>query len=174
MSNLNILFYSNNCNHSKNLIELIKKENKLSNFKLICVDINKNIPANIQKVPTLIVKNLNAPLEGNAAFNWVKTVSKFNEQTNNIKYVKKNNDILVKKSIFKGINKNDSSNMSDNYAFIENKDIVKKNMFYIKNKNQKIINKNKKINNNSKNDLKKIIEQRKKPIIDFSKINFNT
>ena len=169
---MNILFYSNRCEHSTKLIKILNENNLLKNFNMILVDNNKKIPKYIKKVPTLIIKDINIPLEGNAAFNWVKTITKFDQVTNNIKLVKKKvGKILIDRNNFKGINQNETKSISDNYAFIEDKDIIKNNISYLKNNyNKKIINDSK---NKEKNiNLKKHIKIREKQNIDFSKLNF--
>jgi hypothetical protein len=76
----NIVFYSKNCNASKNLILIMKNINILNNFILYCID-EKKIPNGIKIVPTLLVSSINKPLEGINAFKWVE----------NIKYLRKNN-----------------------------------------------------------------------------------
>ena len=74
----------------------------------------------------MIIKDIKIPLEGNAAFNWLNTVSKFYQTTNNINEVKNiDNKIILNKDKFKGINNNDIKNISDDYAFIEDKEIIK-------------------------------------------------
>lgn len=69
---MHILFYSNNCPFSKQIIELIVANQLSSHFKLISVeDPNIKIPPIITNVPTLIIKNVNRPLIGLDAFNWI-------------------------------------------------------------------------------------------------------
>ena len=176
MNEINFFFYSNNCSHSNKLRNLLIEKNLINKFKIISVDNNKNIPNNIKKVPTLIIKDINIPLEGNAAFNWVNTVSKFYQSTNNINESKKiENKIIIKKDKFKGLNNNDTKSISDNYAFIEDKEIIKNNISYINDKTDKKIKKsdekNPNLNPNLNINLKKYIKSRQKQIIDFSKLN---
>jgi hypothetical protein len=179
MSELNIIFYSNRCKHSIKLINLLKEKNILKDFNMILVDDNKKIPKIIKKVPTLIIKDINIPLEGNAAFNWLNTITKFHQITNNIKYTENNiNEVIVNKHDFKGINQNDINNISDNYAFIDDKDIIKNNISYIKdNIDKTIIYKENEYNKKELQfkynlDIKKHIKNREKQNIDFSKLNF--
>ena len=83
---MNILFYSNKCHYSNLFLNKLKDENMINDFKLINVLEVKNIdiPDIITSVPTIIVKNINTPLVGINAFNWLDNNKFFYQKTNNI------------------------------------------------------------------------------------------
>lgn len=73
-----MLFYSRNCNMCRNLFLLLKSENMLGLFKLICVDgILNKIPPSITKVPTLIMSNMTKPLIAEEIFVWIQATKTF-------------------------------------------------------------------------------------------------
>ena len=59
----NILFFSNYCNHCKEIIGEINKSSLQNSFKFICVD-NTKVPQYITSVPTLISAGYNKPIVG--------------------------------------------------------------------------------------------------------------
>jgi hypothetical protein len=78
---INTLFYSRTCEHSVKLFKLLQSEGLLEHFKLYCVDDRLDkIPPHIKMVPTMIVSNMNKPLEGQAAFEWIQQM-KFLKQS---------------------------------------------------------------------------------------------
>lgn len=78
---MNILFYSLKCETSKNLLIILKNENLLNYFKLICVDDKLNkLPPQITMVPTMMVTNINKLLVGQETFEWVKQIKFFRQQ----------------------------------------------------------------------------------------------
>jgi hypothetical protein len=81
MNNMNIVFYSQNCDTCKNLLVLLKNENLLSYFALICVDDKLDkLPPQITRVPTIVVSGINKPLIAQEAFEWVKQVKFIRQQ----------------------------------------------------------------------------------------------
>ena len=70
------------------LIEYIVKNNLTDFFKQICIDNTNNIPKNITVVPTIIDEDIEAPLEGKQAWEYIKNQKFFNHPTNNIDLVK--------------------------------------------------------------------------------------
>lgn len=81
------LYYSESCNVCSQLIEYLKKNNIINQFKLI--DINKNEkPKEIDIIPTIIDSDLNQPQKGKQAFEYLLNIKYFNNPTNNIEYVK--------------------------------------------------------------------------------------
>jgi hypothetical protein len=80
----NILFYSDKCQYCVLFIKKLHSENMLPNFKLINVHELKQIPAAITNVPTIIVNNINVPLSGINAFEWLEKTKYFYQRTNNI------------------------------------------------------------------------------------------
>src|SRR5690606_31326418 len=101
--NPNILFYSQKCPYSQELIKLLNNENLLNMFQLFCVDNNINkIPQQIKVVPTLIVSNIPKPLPSNEAFEWVKKMRFIRNQNNSM-----------------NINNTHNNNSKDRLCFIE-------------------------------------------------------
>ena len=44
---MNILYYSNYCQHSKNLLNVLSRSNISSNFYYVCIDKRQNIDGNV-------------------------------------------------------------------------------------------------------------------------------
>jgi hypothetical protein len=106
----NIVFYSKNCNASKNLLMIMKNINILNNFILYCIE-DKKVPNGIKIVPTLLVSSINKPLEGVNAFKWVE----------NIKFLRKDN--ISKKEIGpNGYYNLEMNGFSDKYSQMNNED----------------------------------------------------
>jgi len=85
-----ILFYSDNCEFCKKMLEYIQKNNIIKNFNMINIDKLKEIPKNITIVPTIIDSKIEAPLEGRKAFEFIINQKYFYHPTNNIDYWVKN------------------------------------------------------------------------------------
>lgn len=85
---MRLLFYSNSCNFCLKLLEYIQTNKLEEYFKLICIDKTNNIPKNITHVPTIIDTEIEAPLEGKKAFEYVINQKYFNHPTNNVEYIK--------------------------------------------------------------------------------------
>ncbi|AYV78777.1 MAG: hypothetical protein Edafosvirus32_8 [Edafosvirus sp.] len=82
MNRSNILFYSRKCNTCTNLMQILTNENLLGFFKLFCVDDHlNNLPPHIKRVPTMIVNDIDKPLEVAETFKWIERV-KFIRQKN--------------------------------------------------------------------------------------------
>ena len=84
---MKVIFYSNHCEHSIKLMAYLDKHNIKSMFKLICID-NVDPPEYIDIVPTIIDSELNQPLKGKKAFEYLLNLKYFNNPTNNIELVK--------------------------------------------------------------------------------------
>jgi hypothetical protein len=139
MSN-NILFYSLECKHSKLILQKLQDENMINDFKLIDIKKIKVLPKIITSVPTIIAKDINRPLVGIHAFNWIENTKYFYQKTNNIKNVVKFPP--KSKSSDKGYNKADK--MFDDYASLNDSDdekITKEKFITSKNNNFKIMDK---------------------------------
>jgi hypothetical protein len=85
-----ILFYSDQCDFSRKLLDFLDKYNIKKNFNLINIDKIKEIPSNISVVPTIIDTSIEAPFEGKKAFEFIINKKYFNYPTNNIDYWVKN------------------------------------------------------------------------------------
>ena len=84
-----VLIYSNDCEHSKEILKKIKKYNFNKFFKLYNVDDN-HIPDGIIGVPAIIIKDKNLIKFGDDVFDWVDNIldghSNAEELEYNIKY----------------------------------------------------------------------------------------
>lgn len=81
--NHNILFYSNKCKTCEILFNLLKNNNMIYNFKLICVDnILDKIPKEITRVPTILLYDAKKPLVCNEIFEWLNTLKNNNDINN--------------------------------------------------------------------------------------------
>ncbi len=98
--NYHVIYYSDRCNHSKELINELHKNNLLSNFEKLCIDFEniKNIlPPEVKEVPTIIVPEYDGLLIGKDAFNWIKWKIKQNQ--NHAAAQNNNNNIQTKKGV---------------------------------------------------------------------------
>tara|TARA_B110001454_G_scaffold217474_1_gene242910 strand:- start:7209 stop:7685 length:477 start_codon:yes stop_codon:yes gene_type:complete len=69
------LFFSKYCNHCKNFILELKKENLLKSFvNIICVDKRKSLPEFVTTVPCILIEDYDEPLFGDKAFAWIKYI----------------------------------------------------------------------------------------------------
>ena len=116
----NILFYSNKCEYSKKILNLINDIDDISSYKLICIDNNKNFKF-IQRVPTLLIGE-KKPLVGVNAFKWINTKNQFNKNTNNINFNANSNLDLNTNTL---LNNNEDTNFNENntsiYSYIDDK-----------------------------------------------------
>jgi len=68
-----IIFFSNKCPFSLELINLIKTHNLLSEFNLINIHDLKTIPVFLKKVPTIILEESGIIIEDKEAFDFIKS-----------------------------------------------------------------------------------------------------
>jgi hypothetical protein len=127
-SNINILFYSNRCEPSKNLLSLMQSENLLRFFLMVCLDdpINAKRFPQIKNTPTLIIKDIPTPYVSGEAFLWFAKIKQWktnmylqmiaNSQQEYLKYINKNltqnNDIL-------SFSEAEMTGMKDIFAYIK-------------------------------------------------------
>jgi len=79
-NNINMIFYSQICPTCINIMTLLKNENLLSNFKVICVDnILDKFPPDM-KVPLMRLVNVPEPLYAQSIYNWISQI-KFMKQS---------------------------------------------------------------------------------------------
>lgn len=84
---MKVIFYSDKCNYSIKLLAYLDKHNIKSLFKLVNID--KTVPPKeIDIVPTIVDTELNQPLKGKKAFEYLINIKYFNNPTNNIDGVK--------------------------------------------------------------------------------------
>ncbi len=84
---MRVVFYSQQCNYCIKLIEYLEKHNIKSLFKMINIDVTE-APKEIDIVPTIIDTELNQPLKGKKAFEYLLNIKYFNNPTNNVDLVK--------------------------------------------------------------------------------------
>ena len=97
---MNILYYSNFCQHSKNLLNTLARSNISNGFYYVCIDKRENIsgstiiilengnkiplPKIIQKVPSLLLSNHgNRVLTGDEILNYINLTNQQSHQQNN-------------------------------------------------------------------------------------------
>jgi len=123
--NVNLLFYSQRCETCRNLLILLKNENLINNFKLVCVDNNLSKFPQDMMVPTMILVNINKPLVAQEAFEWVKQIKFIRQQqlidANKIIIQSSNTTAVTKGPI--GYDNEIMSGISDTFALTE-KDIA--------------------------------------------------
>jgi hypothetical protein len=164
MTNINILFYSNKCKFSKQIIHLINEIDDINSFKLICIDENINKFPYIHRVPTLLISEYKKPIVGINAFNWINSKNQFNKNTNNIN-LNPNSNLNPKYNILLNDNneklKGNSKITLDDYSFINDINTSKIENFF----DQKIytLPEAEKINQlNQKKKLNKLMNLRSK------------
>ena len=167
-----ILFYSNKCTYCESLINILKSKGLIKEFKTISVDNNTNLPSYLTKVPTLIVPNVNKPLEGKNAFMWVNTIFSFNQETNNFNNKINNNQTFNdNKKGPGGFTKEEMGGISDSFSFVSDKndDKMKKNYNYLEDKEEDEIDIPRVIltNDNQQEQLNNMLEERKKQDREF-------
>ena len=113
---MKVVFYSEQCEYCKKLLGYLEKNNIKALFKLINID-KTQAPKEIDIVPTIIDTELNQPLKGKKAFEYLLHVKYFNNPTNNIEYVKElppkpeiPEDVLAVKSETINLNLDTSAN----------------------------------------------------------------
>ena len=109
-----VLFYSPNCKYSIELWNKLKQSKKLNMIIKINVNKTKNIPKNIQSVPTLLVKG-RPLLTGNSIELFLNSYSE-NVNVNNV--VVKDKDNEVSNGIEDYMPGEMGSSWSDSYSYI--------------------------------------------------------
>ena len=74
-----ILFFSNYCNHCKQVLHELNDSSLRTNIRFICIDsadVRKKLPAHVKSVPCLIVGQTNQTLIGSDILHWIKMKSK--------------------------------------------------------------------------------------------------
>lgn len=84
---MKVIFYSTKCEYSSKLLQYLEKNNINHLFKLVNIDITE-IPKEIDIVPTIIDTELNQPMKGKKAFEYILNLKYFNNPTNNMEYIR--------------------------------------------------------------------------------------
>lgn len=125
MSTANVLFFSNNCEASKQLISMMQTENIFQFFFLICTDDNKKIPEQITTTPTLLIKGIPYYYVAGDAFAWLAKAKqwKINRMIMNMNNAQEqywrsiNNNLVKNTPNILGFSKVEMDQMSDMFSF---------------------------------------------------------
>tara|TARA_B100000767_G_scaffold64316_1_gene60528 strand:+ start:2473 stop:3084 length:612 start_codon:yes stop_codon:yes gene_type:complete len=167
-----IIFYSNYCLHSNNLLNKISKTSLHNSILYICIDDKKiKIPKIVTRVPTLyLVKNKKVLIE-NQIDEWIEQLTlsiknknkqlelqkppssqiKNMEEINSIPNSEKNNNIKIEEDLMAYHGNEMGSSLSTNYSFLEstNNNSLNHNFTFINDNNNSNINTPKDFNNNN-------------------------
>ena len=142
---MRVVFYSEQCDYCSKLLAYMDKYNINSLFKLINID-KSTAPKDIDIVPTIIDTELNQPLKGKKAFEYLFNIKYFNNPTNNIDYIKEipanpnipeDEKAIKSKSLNLEINQQSQSNDGINEVFKDN-EINESTNFHENNSNNTI------------------------------------
>jgi hypothetical protein len=125
MSTINILFYSNRCEGSKQLLSMLQTEKLTRFFHIICTDENPKIPPQIKVTPTLIIRGVPTPYVAGDAFAWLAKVKQWKMNMTMQKmnaaqqqYLQSiNNNLASNDSNLLGFSEAEMSGMSDMFSF---------------------------------------------------------
>ena len=81
----NLLFYMQDCKTCICFITTAQKINILKNFKMICIDGQKDkfMEQGLKKVPTIIIPSINKQFIGNECIKWLEDMIKLSSKNNN-------------------------------------------------------------------------------------------
>lgn len=113
MSTINILFFSNHCEGSKQLLSMLQSEKLARFFHLICTDNNPKIPPQVKVTPTLIIRGVPTPYVAGDAFAWLAKVKQW--KTNKLMQ----NVSTAQQQYLQSINTNLSTNNSNVLGFTD-------------------------------------------------------
>lgn len=162
MNKNRFLLYDSTDIFSNDVIQELKNNNLLSTF--ILIDKNNYDHGKIHTVlkncilkcelPTLLIPDINIPIEKNNVIGWIKSTSLFNIKTNSIKNKEQK---LTKPSPQDkyGLPKQEIKKISDNYTFIDDKNTDK--LFQFTDKNELILNNTETVDKTINDNKKKIL-----------------
>ena len=149
---MRVLFYTQTCKLCIRMLNHMQKMDILSDFNCIDIDTINSLPPTVKTIPTIIDTDIELPLEGKFAFDYITNNKYFNNPTNNIKYWKEQS---IPKPNIKQDDKaitQDTSNIVDLKKTVDSnlKQIIKDTENTKKNKKllEKLINKRNKDSNN--------------------------
>ncbi len=124
MSSINILFFSNNCEGSKQLLSLMQQEKLDRYFHVICTDNNSRIPPQIKVTPTLIIRGVPTPYIAGDAFAWLAKVKQWKiwTQMQNVNKAQQqylqsiNNNLVTDDNKLPGFSQSEMNSMSDIFS----------------------------------------------------------
>jgi hypothetical protein len=115
---MKVLFYSEKCNFSKEIIIQLKETEAYKEFTLINIDENK-VPNKIKVVPTIVDSEIKNLLEGKKAFEYLFNKKYFNIPTNNI-HLWKDKVLPIPDIIEDNLAKNDHDNIFESQKISDN------------------------------------------------------
>jgi len=118
---MKVLFYSEKCNFSREIITQLKNTEAYTEFTLINIDENK-VPSKIKVVPTIVDSEIKNLLEGKTAFEYLYNKKYFNIPTNNI-HLWKDKILPMPDIIEDNLAKNDHDSIFESQKIDENKEI---------------------------------------------------
>jgi len=118
---MKVLFYSEKCNFSKEIIIQLKETEAYKEFTLINIDENK-VPNKIKVVPTIVDSEIKNLLEGKKAFEYLFNKKYFNIPTNNI-HLWKDKVLPIPDIIEDNLAKNDHDNIFESQKISDNNEI---------------------------------------------------
>jgi hypothetical protein len=95
MTQPNLLFYMKECKTCNFFITSAHKANMLKNFKMICIDEQKDKfkAQGLKKVPTIIIPSINKQFEGSDCIKWLDEMIKLSSANNN--WQMKNEELYI-------------------------------------------------------------------------------
>ena len=95
MTQPNLLFYMEGCKTCNFFITASHKANILKNFKMICIDGQKDKfkAQGLKKVPTIIIPSINKQLEGSDCLKWLDEIIKLSSANNNFNM--RNDELII-------------------------------------------------------------------------------
>jgi len=162
MNKNRFLLYSSTDIFSNDVIQELKNNNLLSTF--ILIDKNNYDHVKIHPVlkncllkcelPTLLIPDINIPIEKNNVLGWIKSTIYFNIKTNSIKN-KEQKITQPSPQDERGIPKQEIKKISDNYTFIDEKNTDK--LFQSTNNNDLILMNTEMVDKTISDNKKKIL-----------------
>lgn len=160
-----ILFYSPNCKHSIKIWKKLKDQNLLEKIIKINISIENNIPSNITRIPSLLIRgrepiigdaiefyfNTFTPIKSNKhTYKNVQTNNQTNNQINNQSNKQTNNQTNNQINDFNYCEMGNS--WSDNYSFLNNENPIHHSYSFLNSNNKTIVNTTISQNKTNKND----------------------
>ena len=138
-SQKNYLFVSNNCQHSKKLINQLQQTTILQNFQVVNIDDPRvQLPAFVQCVPTLYIPSKRQVLTDSHLFQWFEEAIKVeNEDKNKVNMADVTGDASIlpfqnsemgsglSGSTYSFLEEDKNDLMNQNFSFLQDRDINK-------------------------------------------------
>lgn len=128
---ISLLFYSNFCQHCKQIVKEIKRSPVSNEIRYVCIDssqVREKLPNYINSVPSLVVGETNQIFVGNQITGWLKMQPIINNKEesppqNRENYMDRNKPIVEKKDQNESIgpngwHNNEMNAFSDSYSFL--------------------------------------------------------